>query len=52
MVAGMMTYSGGGSQGVPVIHLGPVAIAPNLDEFAELFRTYGERMARQAAKLS
>ena len=51
MVAGMMTYSGGGAYGAPVIHLGPVAITPNLDEFAELFRTYGKRMALQAAKL-
>lgn len=52
MVAGMMTYSGGGAQGAPVIHLGPVAIAPKLEEFAELFRIYGKRMAEQAAKLA
>ena len=52
MVAGMMTYSGGSAKGAPVIHLGPVAIAPNLDEFADLFRIYGERMAAQAARIS
>ena len=52
MVAGMMAYSGGSSQGKPVIHLGPVAIAPQLDEFAELFRIYGKRMAEQAVKLA
>jgi NAD(P)H dehydrogenase (quinone) len=51
MVAGMMAYSSGGAQGAPVIHLGPVAIAPNLGEFAELFRIYGKRMAQQAVKL-
>ena len=51
MVAGMMAYSGGGAQGAPVIHLGPVAIAPNLEEYAELFRIYGKRMAEQAVKI-
>ena len=47
-----MVYSGGQAWGMPVIHLGPVAIAPELDSFAQLFRTYGERMARQAASLN
>ena len=51
MVDGMMTYSGGQSYGMPVIHLGPVAIAPQLEQFADLFRTYGQRMATQAAAL-
>ena len=49
LIEGMLVYSGGQSKGVPVIHLGPVAIAPNLDEYAELFRIYGKRMAEQAA---
>lgn len=52
MVDGMMVYSGGQAWGMPVIHLGPVAIGPDLEGFAELFRTYGQRMARQAANLN
>lgn len=48
MIEGMMTYSSGQSKGAPVIHLGPVAIMPKLDEFAELFKIYGKRMAEQA----
>lgn len=52
MVDGMMVYSGGHVHGMPVIHLGPVAISPELDSFAPLFRTYGQRMAQQAAKLN
>ena len=51
MVDGMMTYSGGQSYGMPVIHLGSVAIAPQLEQFADLFRTYGQRMATQVAGL-
>lgn len=52
MVGGMMTYSGGHVKGKPVIHLGPVAISENMDDFAELFRIYGQRMAEQAAVLN
>lgn len=52
MVDGMMVYSGGQAWGMPVIHLGPVAIGPDLEGFAELFRTYGQRMARQVASLN
>ena len=52
LVDGMMVYSSGQAKGAPVIHLGPIAIAPNLDDYAELFRTYGKRMAEQAAKLA
>ena len=51
MVDGMMVYSGGQSKGMPVIHLGPVAIAPDLDNFADLFKIYGKRMAQQASAL-
>ena len=51
MVDGMMVYSGGQAKGMPVIHLGPVAITPNLESFADLFRIYGKRMAEQAVKL-
>lgn len=51
LVDGMMVYSSGQAKGMPVIHLGPVAIAPDLDSFAELFRIYGKRMAEQTAAL-
>lgn len=51
MVMGMLTYSGGGSFGNPVIHLGPVAIGANLDDFNETFRTYGERMAKKTVEI-
>ena len=49
LVDGMMVYSSGQAKGMPVIHLGPVAIAPDLDAFADLFRIDGKRMAEQVA---
>lgn len=51
LVYGMLTYSGGGSGGVPVIHLGPVAIGDNLDAYTDTFVTYGKRMASKAAEI-
>ncbi len=51
LVYGMLVYSGGGSQGKPVIHLGPVAIAGRLEESRETFELYGQRMAQKAAEL-
>ncbi|MCQ2391519.1 MAG: flavodoxin family protein [Kiritimatiellae bacterium] len=51
MVYGMMTYSGGGSKGAPVIHLGPVGMSPAMEDYRSLFETYGRRMAEQAAQL-
>ena len=51
LVDGMMVYSSGAAKGMPVIHLGPVAIAPELDQFAELFRLYGKRMAEQSVAI-
>lgn len=51
MVMGMMIYSGGGSYGKPVIHLGPVGMSQNIDDFKELFVTYGKRMGMQLARL-
>jgi len=48
MVLGMMTYSGGGAYGTPVIHLGPVALKDHLDESKETFHQYGQRMAIKA----
>ena len=41
----------GGSQGKPVIHLGPQAVAGRLEETEETFRLYGQRMAAKAAEL-
>lgn len=51
LVLGMLTYSGGGACGKPVIHLGPVAMKGRLDESRETFRLYGQRMAAKAAEL-
>lgn len=51
MVSGMMVYSSGAACGAPVIHFGPVAIAPELEQFGELFSIYGRRMAQRAAEL-
>ena len=51
MVGGMLTYSGGGACGKPVIHLGPVAIGGNLDAFTDTFLTYGRRMAEKALEI-
>lgn len=50
-VLGMLTYSGGGAYGKPVIHLGPVAIAGKLDETKEIFHLYGQRMATKTKEL-
>ncbi len=50
MVYGMMVYSGGGSKGRPVIHLGPVGMSTAIDDYKSLFETYGQRFAEQAAR--
>lgn len=51
MVLGCLPYSGGVSCGKPFIHLGPVAIAGKLDESADTFKIYGQRMAQKAQEL-
>lgn len=51
MVLGMLTYSGGGALGKPVIHLGPVAIGGHLEESQETFEIYGKRMAMKTVEL-
>lgn len=51
MVLGMLTYSGGGAYGKPVIHLGPLALKDHLQESEETFRLYGQRMATKTAEL-
>ncbi len=57
LVFGMLCYSGGGACGKPVIHLGPTAINNNvephngMDNYKELFKTYGKRFALKAKEL-
>ena len=57
LVWGMLCYSGGGSQGHPVIHLGPVGVNSNAEEhngmahYKENFRIFGRRFAAKAAEL-
>lgn len=51
MVYGMLTYSGGGALGKPVVHLGPVGWAKHLDENREAFAAYGERMAQKTLEI-
>ena len=48
----MMIYSGGGSYGKPVIHMGPVEVSPEKENFRELFEISGKRFATQAQKIS
>lgn len=52
MVKGMLVYSGGSALGQPFIHLGAVALKPQLEESRPLFRTFGRRIAEQALRLT
>ncbi|MCM0760520.1 NAD(P)H-dependent oxidoreductase [Sporomusa sphaeroides DSM 2875] len=51
LVYGMLTYSGGGSYGKPVIHLGPVALKGHLEESKDTFLLYGQRMATKTLEI-
>ncbi len=57
MVSGMLCYSGGGSWGKPVIHLGPVGVNGNveshnaLEHYKDCFTVYGSRFAKKACEL-
>lgn len=51
MTFGMMTYSGGSAYGKPCIHLGPVGMRQNMDDFYDLFYIYGQRFAEQLTKI-
>jgi NAD(P)H dehydrogenase (quinone) len=51
LVKGMVVYSSGGGFGLPIIHLGPVAIESELDSFQELFTIFGKRVADKAIEL-
>lgn len=48
---GMLTYSAGGAQGKPVIHLGPVSINDYKADCLPTFEVYGKRMAEKAVEL-
>lgn len=48
---GMLAYSGGSAHGTPPIHLGPVGLSNDLDQFNDLFNEYGRRMARKTKEL-
>ncbi len=52
LVLGMMVYSGGGAQGKPVIHTGPVGLGQNINDFKDLFAIYGKRFALQTMSIS
>ncbi len=47
LITGAMVYSGGGAYGFPTIHLGPVAINSDLENYRKLFTLYGQRFAIQ-----
>ena len=51
LVKGMMVYSGGGAYGRPIIHLGPVEISPNKEDYKDVFEIFGERFATQAKRI-
>ena len=51
MCFGMITYSGGGAFGNPVIHLGPVALSEKLEESKPTFELYGKRMAQKTVEI-
>ena len=51
LVAGMLVYSSGGSQGMPFIHLGAVAVKDNFEESKPMFFTFGSRIAAKSLEL-
>ena len=57
LVFGMLCWSGGGSCGRPIIHLGPVGVNGNveshnkLENYEENFRVFGQRFAAKAKEL-
>lgn len=48
---GMLIYSGGNACGNPPIHIGPVAVSAQRDEYKPVFEIYGQRMAKKATEL-
>ena len=51
LVMGMVVYSGGGSFGKPVIHLGPVSVNGISEDQSDTFEIYGRRMAIKTKEL-
>ena len=57
LVNGMLCYSSGGACGMPVIHLGPVAVNNNVEKhnglelYKDTFVIYGKRFAEKALDL-
>jgi NAD(P)H dehydrogenase (quinone) len=51
LVKGMVVYSSGAGVGMPIIHLGPVGIAKELEESRDLFLVFGKRIAEKAQEL-
>lgn len=51
LVKGMLVYSSGTASGAPFLHLGPVAVATELDQNKELFTVFGKRVAEKALAL-
>ncbi len=51
LVHGMLTYSGGGACGKPVIHLGPVALTKDIEQYFDAFTAYGQRMAQKTVEV-
>lgn len=57
LVFGMLCYSGGGSFGHPVIHIGPIGVNSNVEEhngmekYRDNFVVYGKRFATKASEL-
>lgn len=57
LVNGMLCYSGGGANGHPFIHLGPVGVNNNkekfngLENYKDYFMLYGERFASKALEI-
>ena len=50
LCCGMAVYSGGSSFGESFIHLGPLGLSGDIENFRELFLTYGERFDTFCAK--
>ena len=51
LVKGMVVYSSGSGCGMPIIHLGPVAIASEFEKSGDLFMTFGKRVAEKTREL-
>ena len=57
IVFGMLCYSGGGSWGKPIIHMGPIGVNGNvemhngMEHYKDNFTVFGQRFAAKAAEL-